>query len=67
MAVLEVTPEKSAVILVVPTLIWEAIATPSKPAATLMVATVVSDEIHWANFVRSLILPSVYVPVAMNR
>jgi len=52
--------------LVVPSLIWEAIATPSKPVTTLMVAMVVSDEIQLANFVRSLKLPSVYVPVAMN-
>lgn len=39
---------------------------PSLPAVLLIVATVPSFEVHAAEVVRSCVLPSVYVPVAVN-
>ena len=65
MALLEVIPEKLAVMVVDPTLIWEATATPWKPAEVLMVATAVSDDFQRTVAVKFAKLPSVYVPVAV--
>jgi len=39
---------------------------PLLPIASLTVATVAGDDVHSAEFVRSCVLPSAKVPVALN-
>ena len=50
------TPPTAAVIVVAPAAI--AVALPLEPAALLMVATEVSDDVQLADVVRSCVLPS---------
>jgi hypothetical protein len=42
------------------------VANPAVPVLLLMVATVAAVELQWPVWVRSCMLPSVYVPVAVN-
>src|SRR3954471_10810506 len=42
------------------------VTTPCVPTALLMVATMEAVELQWADWVRSCIVPSVYVPAAVN-
>jgi hypothetical protein len=58
------TPPTAAVIVVIPAA--TAVALPLEPAALLMVATAVSDEVQVADVVTSCVLLSEYVPVAVN-
>jgi hypothetical protein len=44
----------------------ELVASPLLPTALLMIATAASEELHVTVDVRSCVLPSVYVPVAVN-
>ena len=65
---LEVTPEKSAVMFVESgrRLAKEIVANPFVPAALLIVATAVLDETHVTDVVKSCRVPSVNIPVAVN-
>ena len=65
---LEVTPEKLAVMFVESGRgpIKEVVANPFVPAVLLIVATVVLDETHVTDSVKSCRLASVNVPVAVN-
>jgi len=58
------TPEKVAVIVVVPT--ERAVISPCDPNVLLMFAIVVSEELQPAWVVKSCELPSVKVPIALN-
>mgnify|MGYP001104283644 CR=1 FL=1 len=60
----DVTAPTLAVMDVMPTL--EEVASPFDPTELLIVATGVADEIHVAAVVRFWVVPSVYVPVALN-
>lgn len=53
-----------AVMVAVP--VPELVASPSDPTALLTIATVASDVDHVTDVVMSLVVPSVYVPVAAN-
>jgi hypothetical protein len=44
----------------------KAVASPLKPAALLMVATAVFEDVQVTDDVRSCVGPTVYVPVAIN-
>jgi hypothetical protein len=60
-------PETGSVAVIVtgpPT--FKAVANPLKPAALLMVATDKSDDVHVTDDVRSCVVKSEYVPVAIN-
>jgi hypothetical protein len=59
MALLEMIPEKLAVMVVEPGVDGLAIATPWKPAVVLMVATFVSDDFQRTVAVKFAKLPSV--------
>ena len=59
-----VTPPRVAVMTVVPT--PRAVARPREPSALEMVATAGVADAHVTCDVRSCVVPSVYVPVAMN-
>jgi hypothetical protein len=58
------TEPKPAVMLAVPVAVD--VARPIVAGAELMVATVASDDVHWAWLVKSCVVPSLYVPVALN-
>ena|SRR5215469_14927392 len=58
----EIEPDV-ALIVVEPTL--SDCAKPAVGGDTLMIATVGSDDVHWAELVRSCIVPSVKMPVAL--
>jgi hypothetical protein len=64
--VLEVIPERFAVIVVEPVLKKEAIASPCELGALLIVAIVVSEDTQLTDVVKFCVLPSVKVPVAEN-
>ena len=55
----------SAVIVTGPPAVTE-VATPLDPAALLMVATAGFDDVHVTNVVRSCVVKSENVPVALN-
>ncbi len=62
-----VLPETSpnvAVIVVTPTV--DEVANPFKPAALLMVAIPVSEEVQVTDDVRFCVVKSAYIPVAIN-
>jgi hypothetical protein len=61
--VAEILPD-AAVIVVCP--VATEVANPLEPAALLMVATAVSDEPQVTDAVKSCVVPSEYVPVAVN-
>ena len=54
-----------AVIVMGPPMV-NAVASPLKPAALLMVATAGTEEVQVTDDVRSCVGPAVYVPVAIN-
>ncbi len=58
------TPPKAAVIVVVPSAVE--VANPLDPATLLMAATVASDEVQFASVVRSCVVLSENIPVALN-
>jgi hypothetical protein len=63
-ALLEVIPERLAVIVVVPCI--RDIASPFEPDALLMVAATVFDEFQVTDDVKSSVVLSVNIPVAIN-
>jgi len=63
---LPVAAEDVALIVVVPLFLELAVASPLEPAALLMVATAVFDELQVTDDVMFNVVPSEYVPVARN-
>jgi len=63
-AVVPFTVPNAALIVVVPVL--RVVASPCDPEASLIVATLAAEELQYADWVRSCVLPSVKVPVAAN-
>jgi hypothetical protein len=59
----DMLPEPAVIVEVPGTVV---VASPCEPFALLMVATDVDDEIHVTDIVKSCVVLSVYVPVAVN-